>query len=233
MIALSIDDDPLIGETLSYFADKAERIERCVHARDAGEALKLLGERTFDLVLLDLHLPDGSGRSVLEGIPARVPVVMVTSDPAFGADSYRFVNVVDYLLKPLDYVRFHQAVERAWEFRARSTEGARIPGAEKSIFVKSGSEVVRLVLAELRFLKAEANYVSLHGKGTRPVMVLSSLTKVLELLPAGFLRVHRSYAVNRDHIERVEGGSVIVAGDRIPLGDSYRAEFLERLKVAL
>ena len=229
MTGLSIDDDPLIGETIGYFCAKSEGVEECVHAADAAAGLNALASRCFDFVLLDLHLPDGSGQSILEAIPAETPVVLVTSDPDFGAASYRFDNVVDYLVKPIEFVRFRRALERVRQFQARTNELPEAPAG--TFFVKSGSDHIQLVTEEVAFLKAEANYVRYHRVGGQSVMVLTSLTKALEALPDIFLRVHRSYAVNRNRVERVEGAVAVVGGERIPISESYRAGFLESLGI--
>jgi DNA-binding LytR/AlgR family response regulator len=186
--------------------------------------------------MLDLHLPDHPGQSLLKAVPTDVPVIVMSSDPGFGAESYRHPNIVDYLLKPIDYLSFHRAVERAVRFRPENRGGA-IPDATAKasaslIFVRSGNEIIRLVLDEVHYVKAEANYVSFHfGSQSRAVMTLAALKSVAAALPGNFLRVHRSYIVNRDHVERVAGKAVHLGKTTIPIGDSFRTEFLEMLGI--
>ena len=237
MTGLIIDDDPLIAQTIEYFIKKSNLVDACLHAESATSAVNLLAERPLDFVMLDLHLPDHPGQSLLKAIPSDVPVIVMSSDPGFGAESYQHRNIVDYLLKPVDYLGFHHAVERAARFRPENG-GAGISaatargGCASLIFVKSGNEIIRLVLDEVHYVKAEANYVSFHfGSRLRPVMTLAALKNIAAELPSNFLRVHRSYIVNRDHVERVDGQAVHLGKTTIPIGDSFRAKFLEKLGI--
>ena len=236
MTGLIIDDDPLVVQTIEHFVEKSELVESCAHAGDAATAVNLLGGGEFDFVLLDLHLPDQPGQSVLKAVPAETPVIVASSDPGFGAASYGFPNIVDYLVKPIDYVGFHRALQRASEFRSEGGQSASPPAETgedgQVIFVRSGNEVVRVTLDEVRYVKAEANYVSFHFEGdTRPVMALASLKRVADQLPSRFLRVHRSYIVNRTHIDRFDGQAVYLAGTSVPVGAAFRAEFLRKLGI--
>jgi DNA-binding LytR/AlgR family response regulator len=236
MTGLLIDDDPLVVQTIGHFVEKSDLVEGCEHAGDAATAVNLLSGGRFSFVLLDLHLPDLPGQAVLEAVPPSVPVIVISSDPGFGAASYNYPHIVDYLVKPFDYVGFHRALGRVATFLGASPAlPSRAPGAARTpqvIFVKSGTEIVRLVLDEIRYVKAEANYVSFHlGADTRPVMALTTLKHIARELPANFLQVQRSYLVNRDHVVRVEGQVAHVEAVSIPIGDSYRAGFLARLGI--
>jgi DNA-binding LytR/AlgR family response regulator len=233
MICLTIDDDPLVGQTIEHFAGQIDAIDYCLHATDGFEALNLISAQSFDCVFLDLHLPEIDGVSILRSLPPGLPVVVVSSSTDFGAESYDY-NVVDYLVKPLEFARFRTAVDRV-AARARSPEGGARPAAaaaRRSLFVKSGSDIVSVRLDEVKFLKADANYVTFELAGGRRVMALASLKKVEGSLPGGFLRVHRSYIVNREHIERIEGATLhLRSGDQLPVGESYRAALLSHLDV--
>ena len=236
MSGLIIDDDPLVVQTIDHFVEKSELVESCRHAEDAATAMNLLGEGGFDFVLLDLHLPDLPGQSVLGAVPAKTPVIVASSDPGFGAAYYGYPNIVDYLVKPIDYVGFHRALQRASEFRADGGQGISAPATAgepgQVIFVKSGNDAVKVVLDEVRYVKAEANYVSFHfGGDARPVMALASLKKVADQLPSQSLRAHRSYIVNRAHIDRFDGQAIHLARTSIPVGDAFRAEFLRKLGI--
>lgn len=236
MTGLIIDDDPLIAQTIEHFVEKSNLVDRCRYAENVASAANLLAEQRFEFVLLDLHLPDLPGQTLLKTMSSDTPVIVMSSDPGFGAESYQHGNIVDYLLKPVEYLDFHRALERAAAFHADAGEMA--PGAPASppsadvIFVKSGYEIIRLVLDDVRYVKSEANYVSFHcGADLRPVMTLVALKNIAAELPANFLRTHRSYIVNRNHIERVDGQGVHLGKTTVPIGDSFRADFLEKLGI--
>ena len=234
MTGLIIDDDPLIAQTVGYFAEKSDLVDACHHASDGASAANLISQGTFDFVLLDLHLPDVPGQALLKTIPESVPVIVMSSDPGFGAESYRHSNIVDYLLKPIEFVDFHRAAGSAARFRAEAVAPPSTPteSAPSIIFVKSGNEILRLVLNDVRYVKSEANYVCFHcGPDLRPIMALAALKRIAAQLPSNFLQTHRSYLVNRDHVERVSAQGAHVGETTIPIGDSFRAEFVEKLGI--
>lgn len=232
---LVVDDDPLTRRTIEFFLRKLDDRITCVSAGTGFEAVQALGPgRAFDGIFLDLELPELDGVSILQILPPGLPVVIVSARSDFGAASYEF-DVVDYLVKPLEFPRFKKAFER---LRAAAPEGTPVPDepatdsrrqAASSIFVKSGSEIVRLAIDEILFIRADSNYATFHLAGRKPLMVLASLRKLGESLPDKFVRIHRSYIVNVSHISRVEGSSVHVDGQEIPIGESHRQALLERL----
>jgi DNA-binding LytR/AlgR family response regulator len=230
---LIADDDPLVCETVESFLSRLEDTTFCLVAGDGLTALQLLTAGGIDAVFLDLDLPGLDGASVLKALVGDIPVVVISASPDFGAASYEF-RVTDYLLKPLTFPRFVQAVGRLREARSarHPATGAGVAPATamdtKDLFVKEGTRIVRVPLSQLLLVKAEANYVEFTlTEGT--VMSLMSMKKLEEILPPDFVRAHRSYMVNWRKISRIEDGVAIIGKHRVPLGDSYRDGLLARL----
>lgn len=225
---LVADDDPLVCEQVDSFLTRLSDTEFCLKAGDGLTALQLLSAGGIDAAFLDLHMPGLDGVSLLRALPRGLPVVIVTASADFGAGSYEFA-VADYLLKPIDFPRFIQAVEK---IRARLTRRDPAPasGGSREIFVKDGMKLVRVALDELIYVKAEANYVEfVSDHGT--VLILMSMKRLEELLPAEFIRVHRSYIINRQRIGRVEDSAVHLGKHRVPVSESYRDELRRKLPV--
>jgi two-component system, LytTR family, response regulator len=226
---LIADDDPLICETVESHLQKAGGLDYCIKANDGLTALNLLSAGGFNLVFLDLHMPGLDGESLLRAMPRNLPVIVISASKDFAAQSYEF-DVVDYLVKPLEFPRFCQALHKARQRIAANAGGSGDRPVEE-IFVKDGTRVQKVDLQKLLLIKAEANYVDFIME-EQSVMSLMSLKRLEDLLPEHFIRVHRSYMVNRNRISRIEDGQVIIGKHRVPVGDSYREEFLRRLKVA-
>ena len=227
---LIADDDPLVCETLESFLSRLEDTTYCLVAGDGLTALQLLTAGGIDAVFLDLDLPGLDGASVLKALGGEVPVVVVSASAAFGAASYEF-RVADYLLKPLTFPRFAQAVMRLREARAARLPlaGPVVPMTDaKDLFVKEGTRIVRVPLNQLLLVKSEANYVEFILPEAS-VMSLMSMKKLEETLPSDFVRAHRSYIVNWRKISRIEDGVAVIGKHRIPLGESYRDSLLARL----
>ncbi len=227
MKCLVIDDDPLVGETLAHFASRIEGIESCDFAQDGYTALNLLSAGRCDLVFLDLEMPELDGVSLLKSLPPGLPVVIVSAHTDFGAASYEY-NVADYLVKPVDFARFHRAIQKVRERSKPPVAGAGPRG--RDLFIKDGNKIVRLELDRVLYVKAESNYVSFVCPD-RTVMTLTSLRSLEEQLGNEFVRIHRSYLVRKRAISRIDGGYVFVGEQALPVGASYRELLLERLRL--
>jgi DNA-binding LytR/AlgR family response regulator len=221
MKVLIVDDDPLAGLSLKHFVEKAGGTVT-QHVTDGAAALRTLAEGGFDAILLDLELPEVDGRGVLKAVPPGVPVVVVSSHTDFGAGSYDF-DVVDYLVKPVDYARFH----RAWQKLAARLRDRPAPTAGRTIVVRDGGKLVQIPLARLLFLEAESNYTRFVCTD-RSLLTLISLKQLAGTLPPEFLRVHRSFIVNTRLIEQIEGAAIKLGAHKVPIGETYREEVLKR-----
>ena len=224
---LVADDDPLVCEQVESFLTRLSDTDFCLKAGDGLTALQLLSAGGIDAAFLDLQMPGLDGVSLLRALPRGLPVVIVTASKDFGAGSYEFA-VADYLLKPLEFPRFIQAVEKI-RGRLAPREPAR-GGNPREIFVKDGTKLVRVALDDLLFVKSEANYVEFVSEQSA-VLILMSMKRLEELLPPEFMRVHRSYIINLRRIARIEDNSVHLDKHRIPVSETYRDELRRRLPV--
>ncbi|MCB1099718.1 MAG: response regulator transcription factor [Verrucomicrobiae bacterium] len=228
MKCLVIDDDPLACEIIEGFLARLGGVEYCLKLGDGAIALHIIAAEDFDVVFLDLDLPGVDGVSLLLSLPTRVPVVIVSASPDFGAKSYEF-GIIDYLLKPFDFPRFAKAMGRVTA--AAATRQPVTSPADGVIFLREGGKIQRIDLNEVECVRAQSNYVSFVLDGGQRIMSLVSMAKLEEILPHDFVRIHRSYIVNRNRIARIEGNKAIVGELSLPIGDSFRSRLLERLSV--
>lgn len=221
MRLLIADDDPLIADQLLHFARKFGADASVVS--DGVQALALLKSDPPDAVVLDLHMPGLSGPELLASIGDRVPAIIVSGDPSFALESYRF-RVVDYLLKPVTFDTFARALNKL-EPPPQPTNGH-----EHIVFVRSGTEIARVDLREVRFMKSESNYVR-FTLADKEITTLMNMRDLERKLPASFVRVHRSFIVNLDHVDRLDSNDIKIGRALVPVSDSYREELLGRLKL--
>jgi DNA-binding LytR/AlgR family response regulator len=221
MRLLIADDDPLISDQLAHFAKKLGAETRVVP--DGAQALALLKSDPPDALVLDLHMPGLSGPELLAAVGDRVPAIIVSGDASFAVESYRF-RVLDYLLKPVSFDAFARAL--------RKVESPETPASanEQVVFVRSGTEIARVDLREVRFVKSESNYVR-FTLAEKEVTTLMNMRDLEQKLPSSFVRVHRSFIVNMDHVDRLDSNDIKVGRTLVPVSDSYRDELLGRLKL--
>jgi DNA-binding LytR/AlgR family response regulator len=221
MRLLIADDDVLVTDQLQHFAEKLGASEvRVVHS--GSEALAALRKGGIDLLISDVHMPGLTGPELLATLGSTLPVIIVSGDRDFAVESYRY-NVVDYLLKPVDFAAFAQAWNKVLE------RSAPHPGAS-SVFVRAGADIVRIDLDEVRFIRSDSNYVR-FVLADKEVTSLMNLKDLERKLPAGFVRVHRSYIVNLRHVDKLDSQDIKIGRALVPVSDSYREELLKRLSL--
>ena len=222
---LIADDDALTAEVLEQHCGKLLPDAEIVLAADGTEALRQIRAGSLDLVLLDLDLPGINGRELLEATDPGCPVIIVTGDPSFAVEAFRF-NVVDYLVKPVSFERLAQAWRKV-EARGE-TSGERGESDKDLVFVRTGQEIVRLRLSEVRYVKSDSNYVRFVLDG-REISSLMNLKDLEAKLPSTFVRVHRSYIINLAHVEKLDTMDVKIGRDLIPVSETYRQDLIRRL----
>ena len=152
-------------------------------------------------------------------------MIIVTGDPSFAVEAFRF-NVVDYLVKPVSFERLAQAWRKV---EARSETAAERGESDKYlVFVRTGQEIVRLRLSEVRYVKSDSNYVRFVLDG-REISSLMNLKDLEAKLPSTFVRVHRSYIINLAHVEKLDTMDVKIGRDLIPVSETYRQDLIRRL----
>lgn len=224
MRILIADDDPLSADLLKAHCAKLDPAAEVVHVGDGSQAMAQLRAGHWDLLLLDLNMPMMDGPTLLAAIGERVPVIIVTGDPAFALEAYKY-HVRDYLVKPVTFERFASA----WRTLERSAPSAT-PATSNSVFVRSGNDIVQVDLDEVRYVKSESNYVRyvLDGK---EVVSLMNMKDLETKLPKTFVRVHRSFIVNLRHIEKLDTSDIKVGRELIPVSETYRPHLLKQLEL--
>ncbi len=231
MRCLVVDDDPLVCELLESFLARVEGVEFSLQAADGVSALSLLTGGGIDAAFIDLGLPGMDGESLLRALPRSLPVVIISASEHFALRSYEF-EVMDYLLKPIAFPRFLQALRRVQEKLGAPPPqlASRGEGLDGTIFVKDSTRIVPVDLTKLLMIKAESNYVQFIMEDSS-VLSLISMKRLEEILPDHFVRVHRSYLVNCRRITKIEDGSVHCGKYAAPISQGQREELLLRLRV--
>lgn len=228
-----VDDEPFALDLIKGYVTKTPYLELGGDFSNPFKALTFLLQNSVDLVFLDINMPELSGIQLLKSLPNRPLVVFTTAYPEFGAESYEY-DAIDYLLKPVKYERFLKAANKALEFSGHgqaplTDHSEKFTESDKPeyIFLKSGTQVNKVRTDQILYIEGAGNYMTFFTR-EKKIMTLLSMTEVTEMLPADqFVRVHKSYIVNKDSIEVIEKHRLRINKQFIPIGITYRGKDLK------
>ena len=218
--AIAIDDEPIALDIIESHANKIPFLELKASFTNAYQALEFLKTNSVDLLFLDVKMPDISGMDFLKSLSKAPLVIFTTAYQEYALESYDF-QTVDYLLKPFDFGRFLKAVNKASDRLEQKND--------QHLFLKTGYEYVRLEIAQIKYAKAEGNYVKFV---TENEQVLSRMTMQQAedvLLRQGFLKTHRSFLVNRAFINKIEKHQLSIGSEVIPISSIYYQLLVEAI----
>jgi two-component system LytT family response regulator len=226
---LLVDDKPLALDLLTDYVAQVPALRLAGSSENPVEALSWITERRIELVFLDIQMPQLTGLQFMQALDRRAQVVLTTAYAEYALTGFEH-DVVDYLLKPIPFERFYQAVQKA----QRRLRPASADTARPYLFVKTEHRLQRVDLAEIRYLEGLQNYVLIHTT-TEKIMARQTINSLEASLPvSAFVRVHKSFIVALAHIHTVERGRIFLQGATalpitIPVGDTYRSAFYGKL----
>jgi two-component system, LytTR family, response regulator len=206
--ALIVEDEPIARQRLRALIADTEWLECVGEAENGPAALRAIDELQPDLVFLDIELPEMSGLEVLERITHQPLVIFTTAYSKYAVAAFE-LEALDYLIKPFGPERFSSALERVRKSLkqpdhvpslARAREGLAHDQPLNRLFVRDRGKIVPVDLHDVLYLAAEDDYVAVHLPGRRYLVYLPLTDFERRLDPARFVRIHRSYIVNLDHV---------------------------------
>ena len=222
---LIVDDEFLARKLLSEYVSKVNFLQLIDTCSDATKAMEVINEEHIDILLLDIQMPDISGMEMLKLMNNKPAVILTTAYSEYAVDAFA-LGVVDYLLKPFDYARFLQAVNKAVNTISTETQSDAV---NDYLMVKADYKLYKVNFDDLLFIEGQHEYVTFHTK-TKRITALYSLKNLEDTLPKDrFVRTHKSFIVSIKNIEDIDKLNVTVAGNKIPVGASYREALIERL----
>lgn len=228
---LLIDDEVAAHYVLQHYVEQVDRLTLAGSCYHALEAINFLHRQPVDLLFLDINMPQMNGLQMLETLTHPPKVILTTAHSEFALESYNY-NVVDYLLKPIEFARFLKAVDKVVASQAEEeTQRVSLPTPMPASFViKVDGDWVRLAYDDLLYGQSWGNYVKLFT--TEQVYVTAlTMTELEQRLPTDqFIRIHKSYLVSLNKIRRLSGNEVFLGEALLPVGLTYRRELVDRLR---
>lgn len=215
---LIVDDEELARVLLENYIGKVDFLELIGTAEGPVEALQILKNHQIDLLFLDIQMPDIKGTDFAKMLPEHIQVIFTTAYSEYAIEGFE-LNALDYLLKPITFKRFLAAVNR------RNTPEPKtevVPmETEDTIIVKSGYDLHKVRLHTILYIESDSEYVYFHTENAK-IISYQSLKSLIEKLPkAAFMRVHRSYIINKSKVTALKGKELLIGKTKIPVSASY------------
>ena len=224
--SIIVDDDALSRKVLEQLISQTDSLDFAGAFESAIEASNFLRGEEVDLIFLDVEMPGMTGLELIEAISFDAQVILVSSKEKYAVPAFD-LNVTDYIVKPVDYPRFLKAVEKALDkIRPDEDPPHQVDG---KLFVKVDQQLIGLDINNINMVEAMADYVRIYTDKKR-YTVYSSMKGIVAKLPTSqFMRVHRSYIVNLRQIESIEGNTISLGGQLVPVGVTYQKTLMSRL----
>lgn len=229
---LIVDDEPIARDILRSYCEHLPALSVAALCGNALEAKKVLQEQDVDLIFLDINMPVLDGIGFLKTLKNAPQIILTTAYKEYALEAFE-LSVCDYLLKPFSFERFIIAVEKAAE-KIKSvtrTVPATTHLQDEPLFVKADGKIYKIAYDTVLYAEASGNYTKIVT-AENIIMPAVTFTTLQELLPAAvFIRVHRSFIINKNKITHIEGNRVFINRIEIPIGSNFKENFLRELRL--
>lgn len=229
LTCIIVDDEPLARKGLELLVKELDWLEEKGQFPNAIKADAFLSQTDVDIIFLDIEMPGLNGIDYLKSLQSESLVILTTAYPQFAIEAFE-LDVVDYLLKPIRFERFFKAVNKAKEIRSLQKQGnSHIESIMLDHFyIKSDRKYVKLYFKDVLYIKGMKDYVMLYTTTEKYMTALNIKTIFSQLPKDVFARVSKSYLINVNCINSIDVDSIFINDQEIPLGNSYKEDFLKQ-----
>jgi two-component system, LytTR family, response regulator LytT len=227
---IAIDDEPLALQQISKYIKDTPFFSLEATCKSAYEAMDVLSRQQIDLMFVDIQMPDLTGIDFVRAWGEKQKIIFTTAHEQYALEGFK-VHALDYILKPFGYEEFLKTAKKAQEYfellekASKSTEAS-----DEYIFVKADYKLRKIFLKDIIYIEGVKEYVKIVTTNDKPVLSLQSMKALEEKLPSRhFMRVHRSFIVNLDHVSIIERGCIVFGSTRIPVSEQYKEAFQKYL----
>jgi DNA-binding LytR/AlgR family response regulator len=224
---LIVDDEPIAIKGVVNFINQLDFLEVADTCTSALKATEILKSKDIDLMFLDVNMPMLSGLGFLESLDKPPLTILTTAYSEHALEGFR-LNVVDYLMKPLEFQRFFQAANKALDlFQSRIILEKKKEGADSDMYIRQGDTFQRIIWEDILFVEGMQNYLKLHFKN-ETLIIHQTMISLEEMLPKdSFFRIHQSYLINTHKIDAISGGRVFIDGKQLPVSRHRKEDLLK------
>ncbi|TXJ27017.1 MAG: response regulator transcription factor [Chitinophagaceae bacterium] len=227
---LVVDDEPPAREILRRYIEQVPGLLLTAECGNALQAFALLQQQPVDLIFLDIRMPQLNGNDFLKTLKHPPKVIFTTAFAEYALEGYE-LDIVDYMLKPVQFDRFLKAVNKAYQLTQVKIEQP-IPEEKKNesfVYFRAERKMIKVMLRDILFIESMKDYIKvITTSGT--IITKQSISSVEAMLPEReFIRVHRSYIASIAHIKSFTSEIIEIEKKEIPIGKLFRNEVMKML----
>ena len=227
MNCIIVDDDEASANVLKHFASQVNSLNVLKSCTNPIEAFDIVEKEDVQLMFLDVEMPEMSGLDLLRTMSKRPHVILTTSSTKYAIEAYD-LNVIDYLVKPIELPRFVKSVAKVQEYKDSDTD---FTVEKEYFFIKKNSVLTKVLIKDILWIEALGDYIQLHTREQR-FIIHSTLKSLENKLPSNkFVRIHRRFIIQLNSVRAVEGTTVYIDEMSIPVGAVYGDNFMKRLNL--
>lgn len=231
MKCIIIEDEIPAQRILKSYIAKVSYLELIGTFNAALKAYDTLNAEEIDLIFLDINLPDISGLSFLRTLKNPPTIIMTTAYPDYAVESFEFETIIDYLVKPFSLERFLKAIQKTQRIHTKIIEKEVEKPSSDTLFLNVDKTFHKVQFHEIFYIESERNYLTLVSQQQK-LSFIGTLRTWKEKLPEPqFIQIHKSFVINKDHVEKISGNEVYIHDKRIPIGRTFKAKLFEVLNI--
>jgi len=224
--AIAIDDEPLALIVIETYCGRNEHVELVKTFSNVKDAQKYMNQFPIDLLFLDIQISRTNGMDFYRNMEKKVPVIFTTAFAEYAVDGFN-VSALDYLLKPIDYERFEEAINKA----VLILVDKKLAEDQEYLSIRADYKLNKIPYEDIIYLEGLDDYVKIHLVDGKKITARISMKSILEKLPDNlFVRVHRSFIVPIKKIKSIQNKVLYLDELEIPIGDTYRNLVSEKFK---
>jgi two-component system LytT family response regulator len=226
-----VDDEPVARAILTSFVAKIPNLELVKSCKNAMEAFDVANKQSIDIFFLDINMPDISGLSLAKSISKNSKIIFTTAYREYAIDGFN-LQALDYLLKPIAFDRFLQAINKYFEgvsYIGREIKTPEIFVKNDFIFVRSDRKMVKINFDEIMYIESLSDYIKIHLAAST-ITTRETISNIETKLPTkNFLRIHRSYIVNLKKMSSYTNEFIEIGKNAFPISRTHKENVLKKL----
>ncbi|MBL7937327.1 MAG: response regulator transcription factor [Bacteroidia bacterium] len=231
MNCIIVDDNKMARTALKKLIEQVPYLTLKEECASPVDAYNFLLKEDIDLVFLDIEMPEMTGIELVKNLEKRPIIILITSKTDYAVEAFE-LNVADYIIKPVNLSRFMLAVSKAKELFEIKNQKVELNDKDKDyIFVRSNSVLTKIKINEIIYIQALGDYINIYTPDNRYTVHITLKGMEEKLSAEKFYRLHRSYLIALDHIDKVEEGTAFIGKHPIPIGEQYKKELLKKINL--